>query len=779
MFNYEDLCDVEFEALAQDVMSKKLGVELKRFAKGTDGGVDLTNNAQSRDIIVQVKHYYRSSISSLLSSLKKEIINVETNKPQKYYVVTTATLSADKKVEIFSMFRGYMDDVNNVITREDIEDLLQGEDYIGVVKKHFKLWLHSTNILDLVFNAEIEQDSIVCITRIKENEKVLVQTQAYFEAMRCLESSRILFLTGAPGVGKTITAQMLVLKYISEGYRLRFSTDTTDLNALKKSLSLNRETQEVILLDDCLGQYYFKMKSTQDSELISLIKLVKVSPNKILILNSRLTILNEAKSLCRDLEKCLDSEDLHIHIIDMNRMRILDKAKILYNHLFFSSLPNEYFVAVKENNFYRDIISHKNYTPRIIEYITSSRNYTLVSYNNYPQFILGVLNCPNEIWDNEYSQRIQQVDRIFLSTLYSLTDTLVDAELLQKCFYFRIQQTSEIDQTVDNFRNCLTRLNMSMVRVVDDHGRMKIGVLNPSVNDYLANRLMRNDPEREAIIKSICSVEQAKKMLPACNDYISGKLMDKTILNFYFTSTIVKEDFLLASICEYEICDEAYASIVTGYLHKIRVLCDSKGHRIIPEIMLLDRLLNSNLYTYYEVPNILKEHDVLLELLNWYEFDDLIPVICLFSKKFSEENDMLLLSLLNENCTEALVSAIEFHGFNVDISEETEQYDINQIIEANIDVDYETGEREVDIEGAALDLRREYEHDLRGKISEMLTALPVSIRGNIPDEWNISFPRSDFEDVIRAALEPDIDDYEEHAPSIDVMMEEIDYMFQR
>lgn len=58
MLNYANLNDVEFEYLCQDIMQKKLDTELHRFAKGKDGGIDLADDVHSRNIIVQVKHYY-------------------------------------------------------------------------------------------------------------------------------------------------------------------------------------------------------------------------------------------------------------------------------------------------------------------------------------------------------------------------------------------------------------------------------------------------------------------------------------------------------------------------------------------------------------------------------------------------------------------------------------------------------------------------------------------------------------------------------------------------
>ena len=41
---YAILNDVEFEYLCQDIMQQKLDTELRRFARGKDGGIDLTDD---------------------------------------------------------------------------------------------------------------------------------------------------------------------------------------------------------------------------------------------------------------------------------------------------------------------------------------------------------------------------------------------------------------------------------------------------------------------------------------------------------------------------------------------------------------------------------------------------------------------------------------------------------------------------------------------------------------------------------------------------------------
>ena len=100
MLNFTNLNDIEFEYLCKDIMSKMLGVELQRFASGRDGGIDLTDNVFAKYIIVQVKHYIKTDISGLLSSLRKEIPKVEWIKPKKYYICCSKELTPQNKKDI-------------------------------------------------------------------------------------------------------------------------------------------------------------------------------------------------------------------------------------------------------------------------------------------------------------------------------------------------------------------------------------------------------------------------------------------------------------------------------------------------------------------------------------------------------------------------------------------------------------------------------------------------------------------------------------------------------
>ena len=155
MFNYKNLCDYEFEILCKDIMQKKLGVPLQIFARGRDGGIDITDDTVSKNVVIQVKHYINSKYSDLISSLKKEVSKVAELKPEKYYVCSALELTPANKTEIFDLFAEYMEGSCNILSLNDIDGYLQDSANIDIVRKHYKLWLESTNILAEINSRDI------------------------------------------------------------------------------------------------------------------------------------------------------------------------------------------------------------------------------------------------------------------------------------------------------------------------------------------------------------------------------------------------------------------------------------------------------------------------------------------------------------------------------------------------------------------------------------------------------------------------------------------------
>ena len=72
--------------------------------------------------------------------------------------------------------------------------------------------------------------------------------------------------------------------------------------------------------------------------------------------------------------------------MDLGKYTRLIRAKILFNHVYFSDITAKYKQSILEGNGYFKIIDHSNYSPRIIDLLTQhSRVYDIVpeEYLNY------------------------------------------------------------------------------------------------------------------------------------------------------------------------------------------------------------------------------------------------------------------------------------------------------------------------------------------------------------------------------------------------------------
>lgn len=780
MFNYENLSDYEFELLSCDIMSKKLGTTLHTFAKGKDGGIDVTDNTNTKNIVIQVKHYIKSSFAALFSSLQKEIDKVKLLAPNQYYICCAQRLTANNINAIYKLFSEYMDSPSNILTLNDFDSFLDEPCNSEILRKHYKLWLESTNILSQINNRNIFIDCESLLYEIHEQSKAFVKTTYYNQCIQVLESNRILLILGLPGVGKTVTTKMVALYYAANGHQIRYTTDG-EISNLKKVISESEDVPELVILDDCLGQIYFHMKETQESELISLIKYISLHPKKKLIMNSRVTIYNEAKARSNAFNSFSEEKANLIKTIDMSTLPCEEKGMIFYNHLFFKGIPNEYYNNILINKNYKQIVLHPNYSPRIMEYVTSQQRVTQIHPEKYAEFIMNCLTFPAEIWSNEYNRRLLPEDRLFLTTLYSLTETMIDENTLRRAYNYRLQFKSSTDTTRNYFDEALLHLNSSMVRIMDIQGKRFISVINPSVNDFLKEILLKNSLEFEDLKQHCSEYIQIKRLFPNIfPEFVSSG--DAYSLNY--ASERERYATILTCICKNQIMSETCCSIISTYINDLsEIKCDDSYSR--NEILCC--LLTPNLNSFYKVYDNISDN-TLYFYFNSMDIDDYAELIELIQKYnvefFIEKNENYFLAGIN--------SSIDLYCQDVPAEEYYGYYDFSAILDSCIETHDELRysdsgdpfidqEYEISITTAEEIVSEWVEEDLINEIQEKLKLLPPKYSNKIkwvPDEFSLDLHNLDsYIEAHLAPREPDYD-YEPHSSSITNSVDALDYIFK-
>lgn len=680
MYNLNNLNDYEFEILCKDIMQKILDEKLRVYKPGRDGGIDV-KTYKGNDVIIQVKHYSKSSFSNLKSTLKSELEKVKILNPKQYYICTSQELSASNIEEIYNMFSEYMESSKNIKDGVEISEFLKLGENKDIVEKNYKLWLVSSNVLSSIYNQNIFIDSEELVNDIDKESSIYVDTSAYYNALNIIKKEGTVIIHGDPGVGKSTISKMVILKLISEGYAVKFSSDNS-VKDIKKSLSQDPNKKEVVLLDDFLGQHYLDITNRKTTEIKALIHFIKKHENKKLILNTRITILNEAMRSSISFKEMIEDDVISKYRIDLNEITRYDKGKILYNHIYNSKLPRDYFDEIKKFARYEKIVSHTNYNPRIIQYVTKKVNYSRVDSSEYFDYIMNSLENPHDVWNDEFVNRMNTIDRLFINTLYSLTNTNINNRILEECFNFRCKYIDSIDSTLNNYDIVISRLSNSVIKIIADNDNRKIGVINPSVNDYINHSINKNVSEINSIISNAVYLDQIIKFInhDFTKDFIQEKIKNREFLNLK-ALTMPIEYFYLEFIVKYNIrIKELKDSIIMCFNS---VSYSDTIYQPYSKIVL--ELLSSDLFRFYGLYEFIFTDGNLIKVIKNINIDEALDLL-----KFivDEVNGNNVYDDIKDNIYEDVKDIIEIELFNF-LKEDYNEF-IDEIVSEIINDNYST-----------------------------------------------------------------------------------------
>ena len=413
-YDFSTLNDKEFENLSIDLISKDKNKRFERFKAGKDCGIDgrFYHDDDSQEII-QCKHYLKTGFSGLITSLNKknnginELDKVKKLNPAKYIFVTSLPLSAENKKTIKDLFDPYIKNDNDIYGQENLNQILGN--HPDIEKRHYKLWLSSTVVLDRIINNAIESRSEFLLEDIKEKSKYYAVTENHQKAIDKLEESHIIIIAGEPGIGKTTLAEHLALWYIEQGFKF-YDIE----NSINEAESIfKKDEKQIFYFDDFLGANYLNaIEDKKDSHIVKFMDRIRKDKTKRFILTSRTNIFNQGLALSDTFKsKNIVNEEF---IIKIESLKDIDKAYILYNHIWHSNLDEEFIDEIYIDKRYNQIINHKNFNPRLIEFITDIKKIQLgkIEAKNYWEYILDKLNNPQDIWKNTFDKQSDEFNRI-------------------------------------------------------------------------------------------------------------------------------------------------------------------------------------------------------------------------------------------------------------------------------------------------------------------------------------------------------------------------------
>lgn len=497
-YDYTTLSPADFELLVRDLLSADRGWKLEAFGAGRDGGVDLRATDPAGTIVVQCKHYAQSTFSQLKAAVKSELLKINKLAPARYLLVTSRSLSKTQKDALVDILGPTLKVPTDILHRADLNSLI--EKHPDVERNHFKLWLASAGILSSIVHSGIWARSEALLEDIQSRVRMYVTNPTYSTASDALAKVHVLVITGAPGVGKSMLAEMLLLTHWQKGWQVI----QVGANIVDAWDAWSPSDKQIFLYDDFLGQTNLaeRLEKNEDRSIVQFGDRVRAHANKRFVLTTRTQVLRQAEDKHEPLRRA--QFDLTSCVVRVSDYTMPVKARILYNHLYFSGLPRTAVKWYISSGDYWIAIRHRNYNPRVIEQVLL-REYA--TGRDFSDALLHALENPVDLWGPSFENGLSDLSQDILLRLATFPVLGIPVKKLVAPFN-KTHKSRHIAQAHKAIEG-------TWVTERSWHGqrRPSISFADPSCRDFVLHYLDSYPDEIFRVLDSTTTMEQVLLML--------------------------------------------------------------------------------------------------------------------------------------------------------------------------------------------------------------------------------------------------------------------------
>jgi hypothetical protein len=211
-----------------------------------------------------------------------------------------------------------------------------------------------------------------------------------------------------------------------------------------------------------------------------------------------------------------------------------DKAKILYNHIWFSELDEAYIEELYQNKRYKRIIRHRNYNPRLISFITDAKKVFDILPNKYWSYVENTLDNPADIWGHVFDNQLDRHSRTIVS-LVVFNGKEIQEDKLKEAFLYMANggNISTPKYGISDFYSSVKLAVGALInrKIREGATSASYDLFNPAVGDYLVRRFSEDQAKLLMLFESLNtneSLENIRNLLKS--GIITSHIMHRLII---------------------------------------------------------------------------------------------------------------------------------------------------------------------------------------------------------------------------------------------------------